>query len=102
MEKWFKYAALTAVISSVWSLSVKYGLELFTPNEFAPWYSLVASTIIMVYVYKKYNKKLTKLLDFSIWGMLAGIFGGISMMMLTKSIYESPNPGLSVALFRGQ
>jgi drug/metabolite transporter (DMT)-like permease len=97
MEVWFILSCLSAVISSVWSVSVESGLRYFSPIPFASWYAIVATIIIGCFVfYKSRSLRITK------WGAGSGIGAGIAAVLLAKSFAESPNPGFSMALFRMQ
>ena len=97
MDKWFILSCISACISAMWSLSVKYGLEYYTPTSFASWYSLTASVLVAIYVYIK-----TKTLEITKLGIWSGIGGGLAGVLLAKSFAISPNPGFSMAIFRMQ
>lgn len=97
MKYWFFLSLISAVCGSIWSISVKYGLQYFSVNSFALWYSLISTIIITFYYIIKY-----KWLHFSIYGVLSGMFAGIATLLLAKSFSISPNPGFSMAIFRTQ
>lgn len=97
MEQWFIISCISAIISSFWSISVKYGLQTFTSYSFAFWYSLIATIIITIQsVIKTGSVKFSKL------GAFSGIGAGVAAVSLAKSFVMSPNPGFSMAIFRMQ
>ena len=97
MEQWFIISCISALISSFWSISVKYGLQSFTSYSFAFWYSIIATIIITVYSFVK-----TGGIAFSKLGAFSGIGAGVAAVSLAKSFVMSPNPGFSMAIFRMQ
>ena len=97
MELWFIISCISALISSFWSISVKYGLQSFTSDSFAFWYSIIATIIITVYSFVK-----TGDIKFSKLGAFSGIGAGVAAVSLAKSFVMSPNPGFSMAIFRMQ
>ena len=97
MDRWFILSCISAIVGSLWSLSVKYGLEYFTPKTFACWYSSIMALIIGIVVYVK-----TKSFKITKWGIGSGIGAGIASILLAMSFGESPNPGFSMAIFRMQ
>lgn len=97
METWFIISVVSAIISSLWSLSVKGGLEMFESESYASWYSVVATLVVGLYVYSK-----IKTLHITKWGIGAGLSAGVASLLLAKSFDISPNPGYSMAVFRMQ
>lgn len=97
MNLWFILACASSIIGSLWSLSVKYGLEYFTANTFACWYSCIMALIISAFVYIK-----TKTFKLNKWGLGSGLCAGFAAVLLALSFASSPNPGYSMAVFRMQ
>ena len=94
---WVILAVLSAIIGSLWSLSVKYGLETFDPASFAGWYSFVSALIVITYVfYKKRSLKLNK------WGVGAGLVSGLTTAFAALAFSDGPNPGFCMAIIRMQ
>ena len=97
MELWFIISCVSAIVSSFWSISVKYGLQTYTSSSFAFWYSLIATLIITLQsIVKTGGVKFSKL------GAFSGVGAGLAAVSLAKSFVMSPNPGFSMAIFRMQ
>ncbi|MAH21009.1 MAG: hypothetical protein CMB96_06215 [Flavobacteriaceae bacterium] len=95
--KWAILSVISAIAGSLWSLSIKYGLEVFSPISFAGWYSFIASLIsIGAAFYKTHSLKISK------YGIGAGIASGIAIACAAKAINIGPNPGFCMALIRMQ
>jgi len=94
---WLLLSVISACMSSVWSLSVKAGLQHAKPVSFVGWYSAGAALIIAI--------GLTILripIGISGWGLVAGVFAGLAGVGLSKSFAVGPNPGFSMGVFRMQ
>lgn len=97
MKPWIYASLCSAVIGSIWTLSVKKGIMSIFATDFASWYGFVASLILM-----GYNLVTGIGLRFNLWGAIAGIFQGGAVVLSTISMSKSPNPGLTIATFRVQ
>ena len=94
---WFIWAFIAAVLSSIWSLSVKKGLEHMIGTDFVSWYGLIALVAIFV---MNTIQKIPFMMN--IPALLSGLFGGLTIIALTDSVKKSPNPGMSMAVYRSQ
>ena len=95
--QWLALSIISACMSSVWSLTVKAGLEHIKPVSFVAWYSVGAAIIIAV------GLSVLKIpLGMNGWGLAAGVFAGLAGVGLSKSFSISPNPGFSMGAFRMQ
>lgn len=94
---WLVFSVLGALLSSVWSLSVKKGLTTIFSTDFVSWYAVVSLVFTFIF-------NVAKRVSFSVnpFGLLAGICQGVCSIALTKSFNISPNPGLTMAVFRTQ
>ena len=94
---WLVFSVIGALLSSVWSLSVKKGLTTIFSTDFVSWYAVVSLLMTVVF-------NLVKQVSFTpnLFGLLAGLCQGICAIALTKSFSVSPNPGLTMAVFRTQ
>ena len=97
MDVWFLLSVASGLVSAVWSISVKWGLEHYHAETFAAWYSLLATVVIAVYVVSKFGVK-----PLSSWGVAAGLGAGAAGSLLTSAFVHAPNPGYAMALFRTQ
>jgi drug/metabolite transporter (DMT)-like permease len=94
---WIHYAYLSAVLSSVWSLSVKEGIMSSFSIDFTAWYALISTLISLVV-----NILIGSPLKLIPYVLLGGCLAGLSVICLTRSLDTSPNPGMSMAIFRTQ
>lgn len=94
---WIHYSYLTAILSSIWSISVKEGIMSSFSIDFTAWYAIV-SVVISFLV----NVVLGKSLKLVSYLMIGGCLAGCTTIFLTKSLETSPNPGMSMAIFRTQ
>ena len=94
---WVILAIASSLMGSLWSLSVKYGLETFDPASFAGWYSLVSAVAVIIYVfYKKRSLNINK------WGVGAGLVSGLTTTFAALAFSHGPNPGFCMAIIRMQ
>ena len=94
---WITYSIIGALLSSAWSLSVKQGVNLIYPTDFSSTYTIISLVLICIINSIRHT-------SFSLnkSGLIAGIFKGISAILLTKSFTITPNPGLTIGTFRIQ
>jgi len=97
MLDWVPLSVLSACMSSVWSLTVKAGLEKVQAASFTAWYSAGAAVILAAVISLTGGK-----VGLNFWGSVAGLFAGIASVGLAKSFALSPNPGFSMGVFRMQ
>ena len=94
---WIQYAFMSAVLSSMWSLSVKDGVMSSFSIDFNAWYSLVSFVIALIYYgVKPGSIKISSIL------IIAGFMCGLASICLTRSVLTTPNPGMTMAIFRTQ
>lgn len=94
---WIHYSYLTAILSSIWSISVKEGIMSSFSIDFTAWYAVISAMIsLMINVVSGKSLKLVSYL------IIGGFLAGCSTISLTKSLETSPNPGMSMAIFRTQ
>lgn len=97
MELWLILAFCSAVVSSLWSLSVDFGVRSVEPDGFAAWYCLGAALFItMAFALHGGVPK------FGSTEALTGLASGASVVLLTSSFAAAPNPGYCMAAFRTQ
>lgn len=94
---WVSWSLIGAVLSAVWSLSMKKGISSIMPLDFANWYGVVSMIGMIIYnIAKRIGYQ------YSTLSLLIGFFQAVTSITITKSIRESPNPGSSMAVFRAQ
>jgi drug/metabolite transporter (DMT)-like permease len=94
---WLGYSVTGALLSSLWSLSVKKGLTSIFSTDFVSWYAIVSLLVTTLFnVIRKVS------FDYNLFGLIAGVCQAICGITLTKSFATSPNPGLTMAVFRTQ
>jgi drug/metabolite transporter (DMT)-like permease len=96
---WLAFAFIGAVLSAVWSLSVKKGLHNVFATDFASGYVMISALILTLYNLIKLGVKSFKPDG---WGIGSGICQAIAGIALTLSFKASPNPGLTMSVFRTQ
>lgn len=94
---WIQYALISAIMSSIWSLSVKEGVMSSFSIDFNAWYSLVALIISLIFhIYRNIPIGVSTIL------IIAGFMCGLASICLTRSVLTTPNPGMTMAIFRTQ
>ena len=94
---WVLYAIAGALLSSIWSISIKRGINTVIPTDFSSAYTVIS--LILISIVNKIHQVPFTLNGF---GLLAGVCQGISAILLTKSFTTTPNPGLTMGTFRSQ
>ena len=94
---WYVWPLIGSLLSGIWSLSVKKGLGTMIGADFESWYGIVSLVILVVFnIIQKIPFTLNKP------GLISGLFGGLTIIALTESMKKSPNPGMSMAVYRSQ
>lgn len=94
---WALYAITGALLSSIWSISIKRGINTVIPTDFSSAYTVIS--LVLISIVNKIHRVPFTLDGF---GLLAGVCQGISAILLTKSFTTTPNPGLTMGTFRSQ
>lgn len=95
---WLALSYASAAISSVWNISVKEGTMKEDSDIYALQYSIVTFLIFLIL----FLWKAKTYFSVNIFTIIAGIFQGVAIIYLTKSLDESANPGLVMSVFRTQ
>lgn len=94
---WYIWPLIGSLLSGVWSLSVKKGLETIISADFVSWYGVVSLIILTIF-----NVVQKTTFSLNIPGILSGLLSGLTIISLTESMKTSPNPGMSMAVYRSQ
>ena len=95
---WLALSYASAAISSIWNISVKEGTMKEDSDIYALQYSIVTFLIFLIL----FLWKAKTYFSVNIFSIIAGIFQGIAIIYLTKSLGQSNNPGLVMSVFRTQ
>ena len=94
---WFSYAISSALVSTIKNITMKEGLFHTLESSFTFYYSLISLICSLLYnIVKKVPFYINK------FAIIAGIFQGISTLLVMIAINKSNNPGLPMAFFRSQ
>ncbi len=97
MKQWVILSLLSAICTSIITITLKKGVTNMLSADFTAYMSLLSFLLTMVINllgHKKFN--------FNIWGLLAGVFLGISNLIFIRSSQIAPNPGIARALQKCQ
>lgn len=97
MDTWLALSFVSALVSSMWSLSVDFGVRSAESTGYAAWYCTGAAAIIAVALAYKGG-----IPSFGWMETLTGAASGAAIILLTSSFAKTPNPGYSMAAFRTQ
>lgn len=96
---WLSYSIIGACLSAVFSLSIKKGLYTVYPADFTSAYAIIATIILTIFNWYTGGSKYFKLEP---WALVSGIFQAIAGICITFSFGTTPNPGLTMSVFRTQ
>ena len=94
---WILYSVMGAMLSSLWTLSVKRGVDTIVPTDFSSAYTVICLLLVIMV-----NRVLQVPFSLNKYGLLAGLCQGVSAIILTHSFTTTPNPGLTMGTFRSQ
>lgn len=97
MKQWVILSFFSAICTCIMTITLKKGVTNILSADFTAYMSLISFLLTMVVNllgHKKFN--------FNIWGLLAGVFLGISNLIFIRSSQIAPNPGIARALQKCQ